>query len=336
MEPSGETKEIEELEGVLAGTDVGDLEEAPVQQPLLSGIQIGPGVEEVKQEEVDEEVGIELGDLVEFHSNRADIETIKGRVYYIDESRISILEEGKSRKLVVFDMEQDEDGDWVFLPEYELTGADIKEKRLLPSFVAQRGMAKDMLIETFTADGDALTTYTITNIDEKEDTAELTDEAGEVLKMDFDFKGIPRDRSVAPFDVLRVVEPPKKEDVIPNEAAVGEVQEEFLDFEFLDELEAPDEEEEVAGLFQGREKPVWERIYNDDEQLNDMLRERIRELDPAAQRNTKRIREVTRLVWTLLTLRNETTRYSGDRPVGRKPVSYQSLVELLKNRIPPR
>jgi hypothetical protein len=317
----------EEVVGVVQGSDVDVVEEGKVTEE--TGVEIGPGAEQVQQQIADEQVGIELGDLVEFHSTRADLETIRGHVYYIDESRISLLEQGKSRRLVVFDMEQDEEDDWVFLPEYELTGAEIKEKRLLPSFVAQRGMAKDMMVETFTAEGDPLTTYKITDVDEMKDTATFTDDTGESLVLAFEFKGIPRDRSIAPFDVLRVIEPPKTEPTIPNNAAVGEVKEEMFDFEFLEDLEAPDDEP-VVGLYTARAIPLWERIFSDDEQINEMLRERIKELDPAAQKSTRRIRAITRLVWTMLGLRNDVVRYSGDRPVGRKPVAFQTLVELLE------
>lgn len=315
----------EEVAGVLQGSD--DFVEQTGEEREDTGVQIGPGPEEARASE--EQEGLELGDLVEFHSTKADFETVRGRIYYIDESRISILEEGKSRKLVIFDMEQDEDNDWIFLPEYELTGAEIKEKRLLPSFVAQRGMSRDMMIETFTAEGDPLTSYKITMVDEAKDTATFEDEAGEKIELEFEFKGIPRDRSVAPFDVLRVIEPPKTEPQIPDNAAAGELEEETYDFEFLDDLEAP-EEEPLFGLFTAQEVPLWERIYKDDLQINDMLRERIRELDPAAQKNTKRIRAITRLVWNMLSLRNDVVKYSGDKPIGRKPVAFQTLVELLE------
>jgi len=327
MEPSGVQKEVEreEVVGVVVGTEIDEAENVEED----SGVLIGPGSEQVKDAEEESNVGLELGDLVVFHSNRADIETVKGRIYYIDESRVSILEEGKSRKLVVYDMEEDEDGDFVFREEYELTGAEIKEKRLLPSFVAQRGMAKDMLVETFTDEGEQVVTYTIKTVDEVKDSATLVDEAGEELVLEFSYQGIPRDRSIAPFDVLRVIEPPAKEETVPNEAAVGEVQEDTIEFEFLDDLEAPDEEV-IIGLFQGTQKPVWEMIYNDDAQLNDMLRERIRELDPAAQRSVKRIRAITRLVWSMMILRNDVTRYQGEKPIGRKPVAFQTLVELLE------
>jgi hypothetical protein len=326
---ASEKDEIEEVLGVIQGPGADVIEEDEDQGPevVQTGVEVGPGFQEAQASE--EQVGIELGDLVEFHSTKADLETVRGRVYYIDESRISILAEGFSRKLVVFDMEQDEDEDWVFLPEYELTGAEIKEKRMLPSFLAQRGMAKDMQVETFTAEGDPLTTYTITMVDELKDTAELTDEAGEVLKLAFEFKGIPRDRSEIPFDVLRVVEPPKVEPVVPDNAPIGEVQEDTYDFEFLDDLEAPDDGP-IFGLFTAKEVPAWDRLYQDDDQINDMLRERIREMDPAAQKSTKRIRTVTRLVWNMLSLRNDIVRYSGDKPVGRKPVSFSTLVELLE------
>ena len=322
MEPSGVQRE--EVVGVAVGTNVDDAEEIPE-----SGILVGPGAEQVREAEEESNVGLELGDLVVFHSNRADIETVKGRIYYIDESRVSILEDGKPRKLVIYDMEEDEDGDYVFKEEYELTGADIKEKRLLPSFVAQRGMAKDMLVETFTDEGEQLVTYTIKTVDEVKDSATLVDEAGEELVLDFSYKGIPRDRSIVPFDVLRVIEPPKKEETVPNEAAKGEVEEDVVDFEFLDDLEAPDEDV-VVGLFQGTQKPAWEILYDDEAQLNDMLRERIRELDPAAQRSVKRIRGITRLVWNMMILRNDITRYQGQKPIGRKPVAFSTLVELLE------
>ena len=326
MESSDEIPE--DIVGVVEGTDI-DQTEAEAEKGAESGVIVSESPEEIQ----DESVGLELGDFIELHSNRADIETVKGLVYYIDETRISILEEGKSRKLLVLDMEEDSEGNMTFKEEYEITSIEIQEKRLLPSFVAQRGMSPNMMVETFTADGDASTSYTITRVDEEKDYAEFKDEAGEVLQMQFAFKGIPRDRSDAPFDVLRVIEPPKEEAVVPNEAQPGEVKEEYLEFEFLDDLDAPDvedEEGEVAGLFQGTTKPEWERIYTDDEQLNDMLRERIRELDPAAQRSTKRIREITRLVWSMVALRNDVTRYMASQPVGRKPVAFNTLVELLE------
>ncbi len=327
MESSGE-QIPEEIAGVVVGTQIDEAENQELNEE--TGVVIGQGSQQVKEEEADSNVGLELGDLVVFHSNRADIETVKGRIYYIDETRVSILEEGKSRKLVVYDMEEDEDGDYVFKEEYELTGAEIKEKRLMPSFVAQRGMTKDMLVETFTAEGDQLVTYKIIDVDETKDYAKLkNEESNEDIELNFAYKGIPRDRSEIPFDVLRVIEPPKKEETVPNEAAIGEVLEEVIDFEFLEDLEAPDEDV-VMGLFQGTEKPVWERLYKDDEQLNDMLRERIRELDPAAQRSVKRIRAITRLVWNMFILRNDVTRYQGEKPIGTKPVAFQTLVELLE------
>jgi len=321
MEPSGDV--TEDVGDLVLGTDV---EQSDVVE---SAVQVGPGNAQVKEEEANENVGIELGDLIEVHSSRADIETVRGRVYYIDDERISILEEGKSRKLVVIDFEQDEEGDYVPKEEYEITDIVIKEKRLLPSFVAQRGIARDLLVETFTAEGEKLVTYKVKEANEIQDRAIFVDEAGEELVLEFAYKGIPKDRSVAPFDVLRIVEEAKKEEVVPNEAAPGEVEEVFLDFEFLDELEAP-EVRPIAGLFQGIERPAWEILYKDDEQINDMLRERIADLDPAAQRNAKRIRAVSRLVWNMLALRNDITRYSGSTPVGRKPVAFQTLVELLE------
>jgi hypothetical protein len=324
--PSG--KIVEQEEATLIDGSVDGVNEPETE--LDSGVQIGPGQDQIKEEEANENVGLELGDLVKFTSTRADIETVIGTIYYIDESRISILEEGKSRKLVVFDMEQDEDGDYVFLQEYELTGAEIKRKRSVPSFVAQRDMEKDMKVETFTADGEALATYTIQSVDEVTDSVVLVDDAGEVLELSFEYKGIPRDRSIAPFDVLRAIEPTKAEATIPNEAPVGEVEEDLLDFEFLDDMEAPDAEDEISGLIQATQKPSWLIARTDDEQINDMLRDRIRELDPAAQRSTKRIRMVTRLVWSMLSLRNDITRYDASKPVGRKPSAYNTLVELLK------
>jgi hypothetical protein len=224
MDPSDERKDPEDIEGVVVGADVG-LEEVAESSP----VQIGPGAEQVQEELAEEEAGLELGDLVEVHSNKPELETTRGRVYYIDETRVSILEDGKSRKLVVFDMETDEEGDVVFLPEYEITEVNILEKRLMPAFVAQRGMAKDMLVETFTAEGEPLSTYTLVSVDEVTDTATLEDTAGERLELAFEFKGISNDKSVAPFDVLRVIEPPKQEASVPNEAALAEVEEEFLD-----------------------------------------------------------------------------------------------------------
>ena len=68
MEP--EERKDEDVVGVVVGSAIDEAEE----EENDTGIQVGPGAEQVQEEVADENVGLELGDLVEFHSNLPEID----------------------------------------------------------------------------------------------------------------------------------------------------------------------------------------------------------------------------------------------------------------------
>jgi len=64
MQTSDERKEaeVEEVAGVVVGTDVNEAEEeAPT---VLSGVQIGPGAEQAKEEQAEESMGLDRKSVV--------------------------------------------------------------------------------------------------------------------------------------------------------------------------------------------------------------------------------------------------------------------------------
>ncbi len=317
------------------------IEELPLTQENITadtGIEVASsGKAEEEQEQVLEgqNEGLELGDYVVVTSEGPLFEELYGKIYYIDETQIHILEDGKSRKVFIIPLVEDEEsGAPIPDPELQLTGMEIQEKRKLPSFVEQMNIKKGLMAETFTAEGEAVATYAIEDVDEKTDTALFREESGDLLTIPFAFKGIPRDKSVAPFDVLRVVEPLKKEEeeAVPENA--GNAQNvDGLEFEFIEDYDVPDAPEvPEEGLEEVRKKPNYLIVYTDDyTKKNSMLQELINQLPEEARRNERRIRSIRRLVENMALLRNDITKYnSSGRAVGLLAVAYKSLFDLLE------
>lgn len=315
------------------------LEELPLQDELPkpdTGIEIVSSTKFEEQEEEQklegENEGLELGDYVLITSDGPLFEELHGKIYFIDETQIHILEDGKSRKVFIIPLVLDEESGAPFPdPELQLTGMEILEKRLLPAFVDQMNMKKGLVVETFTAEGEAAATYAIEDVDPKTDTALLREESGDVLSIPFEFKGIPRDKSVAPFDVLRVVEPTKVEEPPENAGNVNNVDE--LEFEYIEDFDVPDAPEiPEEGLEEVKKKPNYLIVYTDDyTKKNSMLQELINQLPEEARRNERRIRSIRRLVENMALLRNDITKYnSSGRAVGLLAVAYKSLYDLLE------
>lgn len=318
------------------------VEDLPLEQlplaPDETGIEVAPSQNQTVQEEQaleGQNEGLELGDYVLITSDGPLFEELHGTIYYIDETQIHILEDGKSRKVFIIPLIEDEEsGAPLPDPELQLTGMEIQEKRKVAAFVDQMNMQNGLMVETFTAEGEALATYTIEQADSKTDTVLLRDGAGDVLTIHFDFKGIPRDKSVAPFDVLRVVEPPKKEEeeAVPENAGNANNVDE-LEFEFLEDYEVPDAPEvPEEGLEEVKKKPNYLIVYTDDyTKKNSMLQELINQLPEEARRNERRIRSIRRLVENMALLRNDITKYNASgRAVGLLAVAYKSLYDLLE------
>jgi hypothetical protein len=317
------------------------VEDLPIRDTDIqpdSGIEVAPSgekVEEAEQVLEGQNEGLELGDYVMVTSDGPSFEELHGRIYYIDETQIHILEDGKPRKVFIIPLVEDEEsGAPIPDPELQLTGMEIQEKRKLPSFVEQMSMKKGLMVDTFTAEGEGMATYIIEDVDPNTDTALFREESGDVLTIPFAFKGIPRAKNIAPFDVLRVVEAPKKEEEEAQPENAGNASNvDELDFEYIEDFEVPDAPEvPEEGIEEVKKKPNYLIVYTDDyTKKNSMLQELINQLPEEARRNERRIRSIRRLVENMALLRNDITKYnSSGRAVGLLAVAYKSLYDLLE------
>jgi hypothetical protein len=339
MDPSG--KEQEEVVGVVGSGGEEEVEALGLppdaSQVENAGAVVAPGGAAAANdaEELDgTQVGLELGDLIEIHGGKLD--GTVGRIYFIDETRISILADGVTHRLEVIELEEDDEGNKV--PNPPMDGIEVHEKRLLSAFVGQYDFQIGQKAETFTAEGEALATYTVKAINEQEDTATLVDEAEEELVIPFAFQGIPRDKSVAPFDVIRLTQPPKSDGDAnvnaENAPSLTEGEEEEA-FEVLLDLELGDVPDTVPVALEGfniaKAIPMHLRLIDEDEQMDNMLQDLISTLDTGAQRDPRRVRILRRMVENWHLLQNDISSYKrGLRIATLKPASFITLAELLE------
>ena len=278
--------------------------------------------EEYNEKTIQENSGeiLELGDKIHIIGGRFD--NSRGRIYYIDETRIRILPDGVSDRLV--DLEMD---DGYLREEYEIENLFLIQKRKSASFVVQQDYRVGQMAETFFGlDGNLTGKYIIDEVNEKDDYIVLRDANNETTKLEFYNRGIPLHSGI---DVLRSRELPKE----PLEEDEDEQEEE------TDELE---EEEDI--IFEGKEVvqvPVLEELveiesalrnYPDHVQRSDMLQDFISKLDLEAQKNPKKLRDIRKLTELCLLLRNEIVSYAKNGvPIGQKATSYDTLQGLARN-----
>ena len=233
----------------------------------------------------------------------------------MDDDLIRILPMGASDRLIeiaIVDGELD--------PKLDIHDFFQTSKRAVPAFVSQIDAHVGQQAETFDKNGEPGVTYTIKEVNEKEDTIVLVDETEGELKIEFNFTGIPLDE---PFAVLR----PRQIAAEVGEQA-EQPPEDLEDADIFEDLEG-EVGVEQTGLV---ERPVTQRVYPDIVQRNEMFQNLLEMLDPASQKNVKRQRDIRRLVEQFILLRNEVVKYSETgEPVGKTLTSYQTLAELLEN-----
>ena len=264
-------------------------------------------------EQEEEELDIELGDLVELIGGRYT--KTRGIVYYNDDDLIRIMPDGVSDRII--DLPIGEEG---IDPELGLEEIKILKKRNVTTFVAIADLRVGQRVETFTAAGEQGPVYTVTRVNDKEDTADMVGQTGDGVE-DFvkPFVGLRRE---LPFAVIRTQDAPK-----PVEAAAPveeEQQMEGEEFELLEEIEVP-EFQEIQAI------PTAFRTYPDVIQKTDMFQDLIKALDSKQQKNPNKLRELRRLVESMTLLRNDIIEYGrGGNVEGQKSVSFQTLSELLE------
>jgi hypothetical protein len=277
-----------------------------------------PAAAVVPLEDAEDVPDFELGDKVAIVGGRYD--GTRGRIYYMNEDLIRIMPDGVSDRVIDIAIVEGE-----LDPELGITNFFSTGKRAEPAFVAQIDARKGYLVDAFDANGKPVGTYTIEEVDETEDQLTLKDESGAMLtEVILPFIGISQDQQ---FAVLRVRQPPG---AIDDEAAAAAnaATEENEGFEFLEEVVPPEPEEEFAGL---QEIPKTRRLYSDNVQRNDMIKEMIAALDVSARKNPKKQIFVRKLVEQCILLRNEIVSYNrSGEPEGKKSASYQTVSELLE------
>jgi hypothetical protein len=273
----------------------------------------------------EEEILFELGDTVLLVGGQ--INGLRGRIYYIDETIIRILPDGVSDRLVDLPIV---DGD--IDPTLKVDHLYSVSKRTNPAFVAQINAEVGEFAETFDKNGVPGPSYKIAAIDEATDSITLIDETEAELKIDANFTGIPLD---SPIAVLRPRQPVESEE--EEGEALEEIVEDDFDEEFEDVLDAELNVQEVgANVDEIREVPSSQRIYSDAVQRNDMLQEMVSFLDKTSQKNPERHKQIRTIVEQCILLRNTIVEYSkSGEPVGSLPTSILTLADLLKaNTVP--
>lgn len=274
----------------------------------------------------EEEASFELGDEILLLGGQID--KLRGRIYYIDDTLIRVLPDGVSDRLVNIPIV---DGD--LDPALEIEHLYSISKRANPAFVAQIGVHVDNVVETFGANGELGIRYTVKAVSEKTDSVVLVDETGNEVPIEFEFRGIPLD---LPFSVLRPRELPSEinTDEIPEEAAAAAEAE--ADSGFEDLLDS-----EMAKLYESdveviREIQSSQRIYADVDQRNDMIHDMIAALPLSSQKNPERHKQIRTLAEQCMSLRNAIIAYSkSGEPLNQIPTSYITLSELLQNTTVP-
>lgn len=271
----------------------------------------------------EEEITFELGDTVLLVGGQ--INGLRGRIYYIDETIIRVLPDGVSDRLVDIPIV---DGD--LDPALKIDHLYSVSKRIHPAFVAQINAEVGEFAETFDKDGVPGPTYRITAIDEAADSITLVDETAAELVVDANFTGIPLDSA---FAVLRPRAPVEETD---ETGAPIEEPDDF-DEEFEDVLDAEIEAgPETSDVDEIREVPSSQRVYSDAVQRNDMLQEMVSFLDKSSQKNPERHKQIRTLVEQCMLLRNTIIEYNkSGEPIGSLPTSLITLADLLKaNTVP--
>lgn len=295
-----------------------------------------------------EEPGIELGDTIVILGG--SLNKTRGKLYEFTDDRFSILPIGATDRIIKIPLV---DG----APDSELGITEIKilKKTPQPGFVHLVDLRAGQMVETFLEGPVQGPKFKVLSVNEDDDSAVFQDEAGAEIKVEFGYRGIPRELG---YEVMRTLESPAEEQG-QEEAGKAEATEpkslsEQLDEEDVErsnEGQVPSFEEEQKEEEEGqqqvpkftivgkvtleKEKEIKEigssfRIYQDVFQRSEMLGELIRNLPQIHQRNPTKLQEMRRLVELMIILRNDVVQYGlTGEPRGLKPTSANTLAELV-------
>ena len=285
---------------------------------------------------------LELGDYVVILGG--SLNKTKGKLYEFSEDQFSILPSGATDRIIkikIVDGNPD--------PDLGITEIKLLKKSPRPGFIHLVDLRVGQTVETFLEGPVAGPKFKVVSLNEEEDSAVFEDEAGEEVTLEFGFSGIPRDLG---YEVIRTLESPVPESVVPSEAeaeAQLEVAVDEQDVEEYGQVQSAQEEDEDKEQQEARpafligeeiELPEHEdiqevgsafRVYQDVFQRSEMLGQLIRALPQVHQRNPIKLQEVRRQVELMLLMRNDVVQYGiTGEPLGKvKPQSMNTLAELV-------
>ena len=286
------------------------------------GVQIAAQPEENIDIATNESDGSSLGigDRIQIESKL--LGQVTGRIYYLDDTLLRILPDGVSNRLYDFPITAEG-----IDPEKQVIEIRV-EATSVPSFIEQNRLRVGALVDTFTAEGDFVSSYIVEEVNIENDSIVITNrETEEKTEVNFNYTGIPRD---LPFAVLRVI----PEELIPSEEAP---QEDATQEEVAQDDEDEDEGKaigfiEIPLMAEVTDIPPAQRIYSESIQKNDLLVDLLSMLDTSSQKNPNIIKQLRSFVEITNTLIRQVTTYAADgTPIGRKPASVTQLVELLSS-----
>jgi hypothetical protein len=298
--------------------------------------------------ETSEEPGIELGDTIIILGG--SLNKTKGKLYEFTDERFSILPIGATDRIIKIPLV-----DGAPDPELGITEIKILKKTPQPGFVHLVDLRAGQMVETFLEGPVQGPKFKVISVNEDDDSAVFQDDAGAEIKVEFGYRGIPRELG---YEVMRTLESPAEEQGQVEEEGPEAVEPKSLseqldenDVERSDKGQVPSFEEEQKEEEEGqeqapqftivgevtleKEKEIKEigssfRIYQDVFQRSEMLGELIRNLPQMHQRNPTKLQEMRRLVELMIILRNDVVQYGlTGEPRGLKPTSANTLAELV-------
>ena len=288
---------------------------------------------------------IELGDTVVIKTERRGL--IVGQVYYRDEDLISVKLQNGSNVLINFPLE---DGDF---PEEDdehgrILAYNVPKKRILPSFIEQHNIQAGQLMDVFFPNGavDVNNVYTVGPVNVETDTIMIIDGEGKEEPLNFNFRGIPRDR---PFRVIATRDPPQDDqEVAAADAAAGQAPAAAAAATAQELQDAAEEAEsaEVAGdridfkvigtvkmprIIEIQDVPSNEQVYSDLIQKADLIGDLLKDLTDTKKKNPNELRRLRTMTEIFAALKNDLIHYEPDgTPAGRRITSLRYLIQMFE------
>jgi hypothetical protein len=189
-----------------------------------------------------EEPGIELGDTIVILGG--SLNKTRGKLYEFTDDRFSILPIGATDRIIKIPLV-----DGAPDPELGITEIKILKKTPQPGFVHLVDLRAGQMVETFSEGPEVGPKFKVISVNEDDDSAVFQDEAGAEIKVEFGYRGIPRELG---YEVMRTLESPAAEEGSASASASASAEAES-------ESEAEEESKEPKSLSEQLDEEDVER-----------------------------------------------------------------------------